>query len=120
MGRILKSYFFWTYERGSFHYDVMVTLVLAFLFITPRLWNYGDHPTAGNMSPSEVLVKPSVQGGLVYQIPAERVHTASKLVDPTLLSQAIEPISGQMVIDKYVPLRDSSGKITAYKVWAHR
>ena len=44
MGRILKSYLFWTYERGSFHYDVMVTLILAFIFVTPHVWNYGDHP----------------------------------------------------------------------------
>ena len=30
MQRILKSYLFWTYPRGSFHYDVMVTLILVF------------------------------------------------------------------------------------------
>ena len=35
MKQILKSYFYWTYGRGSFHYDVMVTLILAFIFITP-------------------------------------------------------------------------------------
>ena len=31
--KVLRSYFFWTYERGSFHYDVMVTLILLFLFL---------------------------------------------------------------------------------------
>jgi hypothetical protein len=25
MLKLLKSYAFWTYERGSIHYDVMVT-----------------------------------------------------------------------------------------------
>ena len=120
MGRILKSYFFWTYERGSFHYDVMVTLILAFLFITPHLWNYGDHPTAGNMSPSEVLVKSTGQDGLIYQIPAERIPAASSAISSSQLSSAIAPISGQVVIDHYVALKDASGKTTAYKVWAHR
>ena len=28
VGQVIRSYFFWTYERGSFHYDVMVTLIL--------------------------------------------------------------------------------------------
>jgi len=42
MKKILKSYFYWTYARGSFHYDVLVTLILLFVFITPHLWNYGD------------------------------------------------------------------------------
>ena len=43
MRQILKSYVFWTYPRGSFHYDVMVTLILLFLFVSPRLINYRDH-----------------------------------------------------------------------------
>ena len=29
IGEVLKSYFYWTYPRGSFHYDVMVTLILT-------------------------------------------------------------------------------------------
>ena len=40
--QILISYFYWTYPRGCFHYDVMVTLILLFVFMTPQLWNYGD------------------------------------------------------------------------------
>ena len=31
IGRTLKGYLFWTYTRGSFHYDIMVTLILAFI-----------------------------------------------------------------------------------------
>ena len=46
MNKILKSYFFWTYPRGCFHYDVMVTLILLFIFITPHLWDYGDRPAS--------------------------------------------------------------------------
>ena len=55
--QVLKSYFYWTYTRGSFHYDVMVTLILAFIFITPWLWNYGDKPrsTAAITQPMVIL-----------------------------------------------------------------
>ena len=35
--QILKSYFYWTYPRGCFHYDVMVTLILLFIFVTPHI-----------------------------------------------------------------------------------
>ena len=42
--QVLKSYFYWTYSRGSFNYDVMVTLILAFIFITPLVWDFGDQP----------------------------------------------------------------------------
>jgi hypothetical protein len=57
MGRILRSYFFWTYERGSFHYDVMVTLILIFLFVSPRFIDFGDKPVESvELKVSEVLV----------------------------------------------------------------
>ena len=40
MNKLLKSYFYWTYPRGNVHYDVMVTLILLFIFVTPQLWDY--------------------------------------------------------------------------------
>ena len=64
MNRILKSYFYWTYPRGNFHYDVMVTLILLFIFVTPQLWNFGDKPTspAALAHPIQVVG----DGGVVY------------------------------------------------------
>ncbi|HUX46003.1 MAG TPA: hypothetical protein VMV57_14740, partial [Terracidiphilus sp.] len=57
MKRILKSYFYWTYKRGSFHYDIMVTLILLFIFLTPRFWDFGDKPSraAGPAHPIQVV-----------------------------------------------------------------
>jgi hypothetical protein len=43
---LLRNYIFWTYERGSFHYDVMVTLILLFLFVSPRFIDFNDRPVA--------------------------------------------------------------------------
>ena len=55
---ILRRYFFWTYERGSFHYDVMVTLILLFLFVSPRFIDFKDKPVvAVPLHASEVLIK---------------------------------------------------------------
>lgn len=120
MGRILKSYIFWTYERGTFHYDVMVTLILAFIFITPHLWNYGDHPAVGSFAPSDFVVRAVGRNAFTYQIPAEQVRGNSSVEFENRLEQSIERISGPMVIDHYDTLKDASGRVTAYKVWAHR
>ncbi len=35
---------FWTYERGSWQYDLIVIAILAFIFLTPRAW-FSDRPT---------------------------------------------------------------------------
>src|SRR5580698_8728627 len=68
MQRILKSYLFWTYERGSFHYDVMVTLILVFLFVSPRFIDYGDKPVQTvPLRASEVLVKEAGSSGMKHQ-----------------------------------------------------
>jgi hypothetical protein len=44
LGQTLRGYFWWTYPRGSVPYDIMVTLILAFIFITPIFVNFRDKP----------------------------------------------------------------------------
>jgi hypothetical protein len=35
---------FWAYKRGSWQYDVIVILILSFIFLSPRSW-FNDRPT---------------------------------------------------------------------------
>jgi hypothetical protein len=35
---------FWSYERGSWQYDIICAVILAFIFLTPRSW-FRDRPT---------------------------------------------------------------------------
>ena len=118
MGRILKSYFFWTYERGSFHYDVMVTLILAFIFVTPFLWNYGDRPQPNKLAANSVLVKTAGPGSYVYDVPASDVNGGAPL-ESQLRSQ-IQDVSGTVTMDSYEAMKGSDGKVVGYRVWAHR
>jgi hypothetical protein len=124
MKKTLGTYLWWTEERGSFHYDVMVTLILLFIFVTPHLWNYGDRPSPRGTAPTEVLVKTESPDHFVYQINASQVQgpriQGSTDLEAALL-RSVEAISGDdVVLDRYEPAHDSSGKIVAYKVWAHR
>jgi hypothetical protein len=34
----LKKVLFWSYDRGTWQYDVMCVLILAFIFFTPGDW----------------------------------------------------------------------------------
>jgi hypothetical protein len=123
MKKTLGTYLWWTQERGSFHYDVMVTLILAFIFVTPHLWNYGDRPSPRGTAPAEVLVKTESPDHFVYQINASQIHPKDNGGSGDLqaaLLQHVEAISGDVVLDRYEAERDSSGKVAAYKVWAHR
>jgi hypothetical protein len=119
VGRILKSYFFWTYERGSFHYDVMVTLILAFIFITPFVWNYGDRPQPEPLAANNILVSLPSPGVFVYDIPSSRIRRGAGPIDAQLQSE-IQSVSGPVTLDRYQPLKEPHGHITAWRVWAHR
>jgi hypothetical protein len=42
----LKKILFWSYERGSWQYDVMCVLILAFIFLSPnRMFHSQDTTT---------------------------------------------------------------------------
>jgi hypothetical protein len=71
--RTIRGYILWSYERGSLHYDIMVTLILLFVFLSPRLINFNDKPVERNPHPTGVVVIPDQQGGLIYQIQASAI-----------------------------------------------
>ncbi len=45
----LKRFILWDYRRGSVQYDLMVGLILAFVFLTPREW-FKDQPKASSVT----------------------------------------------------------------------
>ena len=63
---MLKRLIFWEYPRTSWQYDVIVALILAFIFLTPRSW-FNDQPRASQvamMSAGRFLVDPVALAGL--------------------------------------------------------
>lgn len=120
LGSALKGYVFWTHERGSIQYDVMVTTVLAFVFITPHLWHYGDQPQLPQQTRKSIVVDTQPDGTLVFDIPASRVKAAPSYAVQPQLEQAIEQISGAVTVDRVEAVKDSTGHVTGYKLWAHR
>ena len=121
MQRIIKSYLFWTYPRGSFHYDVMVTLILVFLFVSPRLINYRDRPQETLTSTKDILVRANGPNAWTYQIGADQLaDTSNEAKLQAELLQRIQAISGNVEIDRYREEKDASGHVTQYRVWAHR
>ncbi len=76
---------FWSYERGSVPYDLMVIAILLFVLATPRKW-FHDQPN--------LILRPvSGQIRLVSMDPAtntELFRVDSSLLDPGLRPPALE------------------------------
>jgi hypothetical protein len=125
MKKLLKSYFYWTYPRGSFHYDVLVTLILLFIGVTPWLWNYGDRPSNAAGPPHPMQVVGDGGRGLIITVPAVDVDLNLKTTDSTLvikkaLRKAIEPVTGDAVsINRWETVQDAQG-VWSWRVWVRR
>ena len=100
-------------------YDIMVTLILAFIFIAPLWVNFKDKPIERSPHPTGVVVFPDGQSGFVYQIDAAAVSGNPASFENDLL-RIIEPIAGEVEITRYEAVRDAKGHIVSYRVWVSR
>jgi hypothetical protein len=66
MSRV-KRFLFWDYPRAGWQYDVMVGLILAFIFLTPREW-FRDQPRA-----SSIVMLPAEHGSNVFWMDSEQL-----------------------------------------------
>jgi hypothetical protein len=118
--RTIRGYTLWSYERGSLHYDIMVTLILLFVFVSPHFINFKDKPVERNPHLTGVVVIPGEKGGLIYQIQASAVNATAGEDVRRQLEQIIEPISGAVSITRYETLKDAAGHTQSYKVWVEK
>jgi len=118
--RTIRSYILWSYERGTIQYDVMVTLILLFVFFSPQVINFRDKPVEHNPHRTGVAVTPDGQGGFIYEVEARDLKAKDDASLRNELLSIIEPISGEVTISKYEAVRDQRDNIVAYKVWVQR
>jgi len=64
----LRRFILWDYPRAGWQYDVMVALILGFIFLTPRGW-FRDQPRIPRAS--RVAALPAERGALIFWIEAE-------------------------------------------------
>src|SRR5260370_16828700 len=126
MFKLLGSYIFWAYGRGSEQYDSMVTAILVFMFVSPHIIAYKDKPVETvALHASEVLVREAGtshgSSRFIYQVRAEDMGpVATDSERRAAILRVIEPISGEVSLDHYEAVRDAQGKVIAYNVWVLR
>jgi len=118
--RTIRGYILWQYERGTLHYDIMVTLILIFIFVSPRVINFNDKPIPRNPHPTEVGVTIDAQGRLMYQVAASAISPGDDRSVREQLLRIIEPISGAVSILSYEAVDDHKGHVQSYKVLVKR
>ncbi len=94
----LKKILFWSYERGSWQYDIMCVLILAFIFLSPH------HIFQSRVSPAPLTVRAAEIGP----------------VDPADLEQAVKDYlerRGHAVNISHIEKAEDSSGETNYVVY---
>ena len=118
--RTIRDYILWSYERGTIPYDIMVTLILLFVFLSPYWINFHDKPVERNPHPIGVVVTPDAGGGFIYQIDGAAISGKEQATVKAQLLRIVEPISGEVSITRYEAVRDRQGRVLIYKVWVQK
>jgi hypothetical protein len=118
--RTIRGYILWQYERGTLHYDIMVTLILIFVLFSPRVIDFNDKPIGRNPHPTDVVVTADSEGHLVYQIEASAISPGDDRSEREQFLRIIEPISGAVAIVSFETVNDRKGHVQGYKVVAKR
>ena len=122
--RLVVRVVFWSYERGSLPYDLMVLAILIFVLLTPRHW-FNDQPSlhkpaaAGQIRLVDVDTTANTE---LFRIDASLLappRHKSELEKETheLLSRSVSSLRGQMFqIVQIQPVRAQDGTLTGYDV----
>ncbi len=122
--RILVRTVFWSYERGTWPYDLAVAAIVAFVLLTPRSW-FRDHPAVGPpASAAEVKLLDGEPGGAerTYRVDARllappiRTPELEHLVQEALRKNVSELRGRTFQIVRIEPIRHEDGTVVYYDV----
>lgn len=110
---MLKRLILWEYPRGSRQYDVMVGIILAFIFLTPRDF-FRDQPRIPNAS--QITMLPSEKGDLEFFVNAGFLQDVPENERVAKLTQFLQKgMNNRRLTDIRVePILDSEGELQGY------
>jgi len=117
---------FWSFERGTWPYDLAVALIVIFVLLSPRSW-FHDQPPLGP-APHAAMVElrdadPS-DGTRTYRVSAKLLLSSAKVPESELehklheaVRQNVETLQkSRFEIVRIEPIRTEDGSITYYDV----
>ncbi|HTC87261.1 MAG TPA: hypothetical protein VK686_03115 [Bryobacteraceae bacterium] len=105
----VKRFLFWDYPRAGWQYDVMVGLILAFIFLTPREW-FRDQPRANS-----IVMLPSGHGDTVFWMDAEQLANSPEQARPAAASALLQARTGKKYhVVRLEPIVDSEQEIKGF------
>ena len=114
---MLKRFVLWDFPRASWQYDVMVGIILAFIFLTPRDW-FRDQPRIPQAS--SIAMLPSEHGSSVYWIDPQLLRGVVEDQRQKRVTDILRKRTGNrnLQISQVQPIQDSDNEIQGYLAFA--
>lgn len=125
-GRII----FWSYERGTWPYDVMVVAIVLFVLVTPRKW-FHDQPQASALAATAVQMvsQDPATDTITYRLDAKALPPEKRATKSTpelerqthdVLGRTVGDLKGQTFqVVRIEPAFSSNGSVLYYDVTVH-
>ena len=110
----LKRWVFWDFQRGSLQYDLMVALILAFIFLTPRSV-FRDQP-----KPNQVVMLPGEGGAAVFWLEPELLEDVAEENQTAVVNALIrkQARGRRFGVTRIEPIFDAEQEIKGYMAFA--
>ncbi len=92
---VIKRMLLWEYPRASWQYDVIVALIVAFIFVTPHFASFGDRPKAASvaMVHGGYWIEPQLLNGVPENLlPARATAVVNAKYKAHATIDSVEPI----------------------------
>ena len=124
--RILVRTVFWSYERGTWPYDVAVVLIVVFVLLSPRSWFHDQLPPEAAVDAAMVQLRDAdVSGGTrTSRVSAKLLASPARVPESELEHELYEAMrrnietlqKSRFEILRIEPIRGDDGAVAYYDV----
>lgn len=108
----IKRFLFWDYARATWQYDLMVGLILAFVFLTPREL-YRDQP-----KPTHIVRLAAEHGSNVFFVEPQLLETVVEAERGNRVEQELRSRFGQReTVVRVEPILGSEHEVRGYMAY---
>ena len=122
--RAIVRVVFWSYERGTWQYDLAVVGITLFVLFSPLFIHYSDQPSVGPPPASALVELRAIATGRIatYRVDARLLATQTRtpelehLLHETVQKNVPDFNNGHFEILRIEPIRGEGGTIAYYDV----
>ncbi|HWB87157.1 MAG TPA: hypothetical protein VG675_23640 [Bryobacteraceae bacterium] len=113
---MLKRFILWDFQRGDWQYDVMVGIILAFIFLIPRDW-FRDQPRIPDAS--SIAMLPTEKGTSAFWVDTTLLAGIPESQRVAKLTQVLQARTSnrRLTVVRLQPVMGSENELQGYMAY---